>query len=404
MNSSFDLVVFLSIDWDRFFRRYLFTSMSKVNTNCKILCIQRPICFFSTPFLNRRKVFDWFIKKQLIKLSPNLFIYQPIVFLHDHLAPLVPFVTKLNKKLLEYQFSKQIDEIGLRKDNLVAWISDPIQEEYLGLVNEKLSIYDCYDDYFAYAGNSFFRNINQLILQENRILKNVDIVFTVSKELYEKKSKINKNTYLISNAVDTELFGKASDELTSVPSKLLDVPRPIIGMVGNLHHRIDFELIRNIAVTHPEWSLVIVGDWVRAHRKIINSDLIKHLKRKRNVHWMGHQPLEMLPNYLKAFDICLIPYAVGNPFNISCSPLKLYEYLATGKPIVSTNLPSVKEYSDVIQIGRNYSEFEKGIILALTENGKFQEMRKQIAKDNAWDNRAREIFNIFESGIIKNIH
>ncbi len=398
MNSSFDLVVFLSIDWDRFFRRYLFTSMSKVNTNCKILCIQRPICFLTTPFLHRRKLFDWFIKKKkLIELSSNLFIYQPVIFLHDHLAPLVPFVTKLNKKLLEYQFSKQIDEVGLRKDNLLAWISDPIQEEYLGLVNERISIYDCFDDYFAYTGNPFpFVSKNQLVLSERHILRSVDIVFTVSKELYENRSQFNKNTYIIPNAADTELFGKASDLSTPIPFNLSKVSHPIIGMIGNLSKRVDFDLIRDIAVIHPEWSIVIVGGWRNTNRDFINSDLVRRLKQITNIHWMGHQPLEMLPNYLKAFDVCLIPYAADDPFNINCSPLKLYEYLATGKPIVSTNLPSVKEYSEVIQIGRNYSEFEKGIILALTENGKFQEMRKQIAKDNSWDNRAREIFNILE--------
>lgn len=396
MNSSFDFVVFLSKDWAQFFRRYLFTSMSRVNINSKILCIQRPICFFTTPFLHRRKVFDWFIKKKrLIELSPNLFIYQPIVFLHDYLALHVPSATKLNIRVLSYQIPKIIDELGLRKNNLVAWISDPIQEEYLGLINEKINIYDCFDDYLAYGGNSFI-NKNYLILRENRILNKVDIAFTVSKELHEKKSRLNKNTYIIPNGVDTELFGKASDESTSVPSNLLNVPHPIIGMVGNLHQRIDFELIRYIAVTHPEWSIVIVGDWMGTDPGFINSEIINQLKRKPNVYWMGHQPLEILPNYLKAFDVCLIPYVADNPLNISCSPLKLYEYLATGKPIVSTNLPSVREYSDVIQIGNNHEEIEKGIILTLEEKGELQERRKKLAKDNSWDNRAKRIFSIID--------
>jgi glycosyltransferase involved in cell wall biosynthesis len=334
-------------------------------------------------------------KKKLIKLSQNLFIYQPIVFLHDYLASHVPAATKLNRKILSYQLSKIIDELGLRKDNLVGWISHPIQEEYLGLINEKISIYDCFDDYYAYGGNSFVRK-DALVLSETRILRKVDIVFVVSKELYEKKSMINKRTYVIPNAVDSELFGKASDELTSVPSKLLNIRHPIIGMVGNLHQRIDFELIRSIAAGHLGWSFVIVGDWVGANPNFINSDLIKQLKKKTNVHWMGPQPLEMLPNYLKAFDVCLIPYAEDNPLNISCSPLKLYEYLATGKPIVSTNLPSVQEFSGVIHIGNNHEEIEKGIMLALEEKGELQERRRRMAKDNSWDNRAKRIFSIID--------
>lgn len=401
MKMNFDLVVFLANDWSEFFRRYLFLSMARANIDCKILCIQRPICPFTTPFLKRKKFFDWFIRKQnLIEVFPNLFLYQPIVFLHDHLAPLVPAATKLNKEVLSYQISKIIDKLGLRKNNLVAWISDPIQEEYLGLIGEKISIYDCFDDYFAHVGNSFFRSISQFMLRETRILRKVDIVFTVSKKLYEDKSKFNNNTYLVPNAVDQLLFGKASDQSTMIPSNLSNVSHPIIGMIGNLNQRIDFDLIRHLAVAHPEWSIVIVGGWRGANANFINSSCIKGLKKTANVHWMGHQPLEMLPNYLKAFDVCLIPYVPDDPFNISCSPLKAYEYLATGKPIVSSSLPSVHEYSEVIRIGRNHEEFEKEIILALDEKGELQERRKKLAKDNSWDKRAEETYNILQNQIM----
>ena len=402
MKSGFDIVTFLAVDWTEFFRRYLFLAMAKYNFNCKILCIQRPICFFTTPFINRRKATNWLIKKKhLIELLPNLFIYQPIVFLHDHLAPHVPFTTKLNKKVLSHQIFRIINELGFRKDNLVSWISDPFQEEYLGLVDEKTSIYDCFDYYFANAGNSFFRSINQVTLLENRILRKADIVFTVSRELYEKKSKFNKKTYLLPNAVDTDLFGKTSDPSTPIPSILSNMSHPIIRMIGNLNERIDFDLIRYIADAHPEWSIVIVGDWRGANPRFINSVRIKRLKKYLNIHWMGHQPLAIIPNYLKIFDVCLIPYVADDPFNISCSPLKLYEYLATGKPIVSTNLPSVREYSEVVHIGGSHEEFEKEIMLALKEKGKLNERRKELAKDNSWDNRAKEIFAILLTNMAK---
>jgi len=149
MNIAFDMVVFLSNDWSGFFRRYLFIAMARNNIACKILCFQRPICFFTTPVLNRKKVFDWFIRKQkLIEVFPNLFVYQPIVFLHDHLAPHVPFVTRLNNKVFSHQIFRIINEIGLRKDNLVVWISDPIQEEYLGLsAHSKITLHSFKERY-----------------------------------------------------------------------------------------------------------------------------------------------------------------------------------------------------------------------------------------------------------------
>ena len=109
---------------------------------------------------------------------------------------------------------------------------------------------------------------------------------------------------------------------------------------------------------------------------------------------MGQKPYGMLPNYLKAFDVCIIPYVANDPFNMSCSPLKLYEYLPTGKPIVSSDLPSVRDYSDVIRIARNYEEFEKEIMLALDERSELQERRKELAKNNSWDKRAKEVYEI----------
>ncbi|HDK80980.1 MAG TPA: glycosyltransferase family 1 protein, partial [Nitrospirae bacterium] len=398
MINGSDLVVFLANDWTGFFRRYLFISMAKTNANCRILCVQRPICFFTTSFLNRRKVFAWFKKEQRVtRLLPNLFVYQPVLFLNDNLAPYVPGAVELNRKILSYQIMKKIGEHGLRKDRLVLWISDPIHESYLGIINEKKRVYDCFDDYFAIPGNPIIKNIEKNRLREKHILENVDLVLTVSNKLYESKSKVNNNTYMVPNAADVELFGRTSDESTAVHPDMTAIPHPIIGMVGNLHQRIDFRLIRYLALVHPEWSIVIVGEWSGADPDFINSDLIKDMKKMQNIHWMGRRPSEVLPNYLKAFDVCIIPYSPEDRFNISCSPLKLYEYLATGKPIVSTNLPAVNGFSEVVHIGNNYQEFEEGTRLALTEKNGSGARRIKLAYKNSWDNRANEIFSIMDN-------
>ncbi|MBI5408628.1 MAG: glycosyltransferase [Nitrospirae bacterium] len=398
MNSDFDIVAFLSVDWAQSFRRYLFLAMARNCPDRRILCVQRPICFFTTPMRNRKKFISWFKRKERLKrVLENLFIYQPVFFLNDNLAPYVPGADKLNGKMLSYQVLKKVDELGLRKNNLVLWISDPIQEDYLGIVNEKKSVYDCFDDYFAIPGNPIIKNIEKNRLREKHILENVDIVLTVSNKLYESKSKVNNNTYMVPNAADTALFLKSFDESTAIHPDMKGIPHPIIGSVGNLNQRIDFGLIKNVAVNHPEWSVVIVGDWSGADPAFVNSDLIKGMKKMDNIHWMGHRPMEVLPNYLKAFDVCIIPYAPEDPFNISCSPLKLYEYLATGKPIVSTRLPTVDEYSDVVHIGNDYKEFEEGIRLALTEKNGCGDRRIKLAYKNSWDNRANEIFSIIEN-------
>jgi lipopolysaccharide heptosyltransferase II len=347
---------------------------------------------------------DWCMKKsRLISVLPNLFVYQPITLLHDHLSQHVPAINMLNRKMLSLQLSAVINGLGMKRSNLITWISDPIQGDYMGLMNERVCIYDCYDDYFTYSNRNPLRSITRLMLQEERILKRADIVFVVSEELRKKKVKFSKNVYTVSNAADVALLSKACDLSTLMHSAISQISNPIIGMIGNLHQRVDFSLLRYIAVSHPEWSVVIVGDWSGADPKLIKSDLIKQLKSMANVYWLGHQRFDELPKILRGFDVCIIPYAVEDPFNKSCSPLKMYEYLATGKPIVSTDLPSVRTESEVIRIGRSYPEFVREIAAALDEQGDFlKEKRMAMARKNSWDNRAQKIMSIIEETMCRN--
>jgi len=293
-----------------------------------------------------------------------------------------------------------MNDLGMKRSNLITWISDPIQEDYMGMMNERVCIYDCSDDYFAYSDRNPLRSRTRLMLQEERILKRADIVFVVSEELYKKKVKFSKNVYMVSNAADTVHLGKASDPSTPMHTVISQISHPIIGMIGNLNKRVDFSLLRYIATSHSEWSVVIVGDWYGADSKLVKSDLIKQFKSMPNVYWLGRQCFDELPGILKGFDVCIIPYAVEDSFNKSCSPLKMYEYLATGKPIVSTDLPSVRTESELVHVGRSYPEFVGKISAALDEKGEFlKEKRLEAARKNSWDNRVQKIMSIIEEEV-----
>ncbi len=396
MNPSFDHVVFFSSNWSKSFRRHLFLSIARSETDSRILCVQRPLCCVTSIFHRRQEFIDLCMKKnRLTSVLPNLFVYQPIIFLHDHISWCIPGINMFNRKILSRQLSAVINGLGMKRSDLITWISDPIQEDYIGLVNERVCIYDCFDDYFPYHNRNLLRSRKRLILQEERILKRADMVFVVSEELYKKKEKIGKDVYTIPNAADVALLGKASDPSTPMHPAISQIPHPIIGMVANLNQRIDFSLLRYMAVSHPEWSVVIAGDWYSADSKFVKSDLIKQLKSMANIYWLGHQRFDELPGILKGFDVCIIPYVAEDPFNISCSPLKMYEYLATGKPIVSTDLPSVRTETELIRIGRSYPEFVSEVAAALGEKGEFlKEKRIEVARRNSWDNRAQKIISI----------
>lgn len=119
------------------------------------------------------------------------------------------------------------------------------------------------------------------------------------------------------------------------------------------------------------------------------------LKSKTNVNFLGSKPYEELPNYMKFFDVCIIPYDQNDPLNINCSPLKLYDYMATGKPVVSTDLPAVRSFNKLVRIGRNKEEFEKQLMKAIEEQDGFLcKLRMAKAHENSWESRANDIIKI----------
>ena len=151
-----------------------------------------------------------------------------------------------------------------------------------------------------------------------------------------------------------------------------------------------------IAERKKDWSFVLVGgkdDYMK------NKLILVEFAERKNVYLLGKKSYEDLPGYLKAFDVCLIPFRRDDLFSLSCSPLKLYEYLATGKPIVSTNLAGVSCFDSLVRIAQNNNEFEKHIGEALREGFECHEMRMKIAKNHSWKKRANKVQDTLEGAL-----
>ena len=398
MMSDYDFVIFLSGDWDTFFRRYLLRVLAKQLPMSVVLCVDRPVCLVSTPFRDpNRWIKQVAGRDRLRKLGENLFVYKPWVFLHDHVAARIPIITILNRNWLKRQLKLVTDSLGLRKEHLIVWIFDPFQEEYLGLLNERLMIYECYDEYTANPSVPLFRTKDELARREKRILDRVDMTFVVSEALYENKKLFSHNINIVPNAVDARHFGSVRDENTNSAEDIADISPPIIGYLGNLTDRIDFGLLLELAKSRPEWSVVLIGGIRSGFKKRVSRHNFEALQQMRNVHLCGPVPYENIPGYLKVFDVCIIPYITHDPFNIHCSPLKLYEYLATGKPIVTTDLPAVRSFKGLLRIARDGKEFKYQIEQALMENDETLQLKRiRIAQENSWEKRAKKIIALLE--------
>jgi len=170
---------------------------------------------------------------------------------------------------------------------------------------------------------------------------------------------------------------------------VLTIPHPIIGVVGTLQYWIDFQLLRDIALARPEWSLVLIGPRGRLGRL----DLVEGLP---NVHVLGRRPYDTVPSYVKAFDVCLNPYVLDGTAE-NCSPLKLYEYVASGKPVVSVDMPEARQFGDAVLVGRGLDDMMAKIEQAMDPSVntlKSVSARMGAALPHSWSTRLQNMEDV----------
>ena len=223
------------------------------------------------------------------------------------------------------------------------------------------------------------------------LLKKSHCVFTCSPYLQKKKKIFNKNTYFIGNPADYSHFSKAQNEKIQIPQDLLSIPKPIIGFIGAIDkYKIDFKLIQNLAVTNPNWSIVLVGGIGEAEKKAN----IRIFKKRKNIYLLGKKDYDILPNYIKAFDIAIIPY-IKNEYTRCCAPLKLFEFLSSGKPVVLSGVTITKELKNIVKCANTFEEFEEAINKYLiNDNQENRNRRINIAKENTWEKKIERQKNI----------
>ncbi len=392
---GYDLVFFFPCGWEMPWRgRSLIQALSDELPNSKILCIENPIDLVvslikhSPQFLSRI-----YTGNAVRRVRKNLYVYRPWIFLNVHIASKFLLIQKLNLKWIRLQLDNVVKRNNFRTNSLITWFADPFQEDYLRVLDGKLKVFDCYDDYAAQSNSIYFRTKKELIEKEKRILQHVDLTFVISDLLYENKQPHARAIHVIPNAVDATHFGQVRKQSTVTAEDIKYIPHPIIGFHGNLSDRIDIDLLKWLAERKKEWSFVLVGG---KDENMKNKRILIEFAEKKNVYLLGNKPYEDLPGYLKAFDVCLIPFREDDLFSLSCSPLKLYEYLATGKPIVSTNLPGVPSFNSLIRIAGSKQGFEQHIKGALREKPELHEKRIKIAENHSWKNRANKVKDTLE--------
>lgn len=395
LEAPFDLVIFLTGDWETFTRKRLILKLAEqlLLRGGKVLCLERPVCAFYTILFDRAKFRTWLQSdKRLRQVSENMFVAMPYVFLHDIAASFFPFLNTVNKILLRMQIQRLLKKLRFRISHAVTWVFHPWQAYSLDVLTDSLKMYECYDRYEEGFGiNEIFQRI--IVKKGREILRKADIVLVTSKKLFDIKNEFH-NAYFVPNGVDFEIFVKASEEATPAADEISQAGRPVIGFVGKINTKIDFRLINILARDFPKGTIVMLGMFENEKALLKNSEYVT-ARRTKNIIFPGFKQYERLPYYIKAFDVCIIPFEV-NAYMECVYPLKLHEYMASGKPIVSTNLPAIEPFKDVVMIAGDHKEFS-AFIAGYEDYVSQRDRRIEIGRQNSWEDRGKKIISIIEN-------
>jgi len=266
---------------------------------------------------------------------------------------------------------RRLVERGVKKIVLYIWRDE--FAEALNLVEHDFSCYHIDDEY------SFSNADPPISEREALLLQRVDQVIIHSPALLAKKGGLNPNTTLIPNGVDYRAFSEPQAE----PADMAAIPHPRIGYAGVIKKQLDFALLARLARARPACSFVMLGPVLNVSGK---ERALEELHRLPNVHWISGRPAADLPGYVQHFDVCVMCYEV-NDYTRYIFPLKLNEYLATGRPTVSSPIEAMRGFSGVVAVARNDAEWLAAIddgLAAAACSSEAVEARRAVARNNDW--------------------
>jgi glycosyltransferase involved in cell wall biosynthesis len=232
-----------------------------------------------------------------------------------------------------------------RFDGAIQWFQSPMTAPtFLGDFGTVGAVYDCMDE----LANFRFAPAD-IAERERHLMRHARLVFTGGRQLYESKSQLHRNVHFFGCGVDVAHYARARDTATEVPPELAALPGPVLGYFGVIDERIDYELLERLAAAFPDGSVAMVGPFAKVDPAA--------LPKRPNLHWLGQRDYALLPALVKGFDVCLMPFALNEATRF-INPTKTLEYMAAGKPIVSTAVPDVvRQFVPIVEVAHDHDAF-----------------------------------------------
>ena len=320
-------------------------------------------------------------------VADNVALYSPLALPF----PYSPLAQRINRALVCGSIRRWLRRNAFERPILFTFLPTQFTLDLMDAIAPSLSIFYCTDKLSETSPAA-----RRIVPYERQVIERADLVFASSDRLAEYCRAYNPETHLFPIGVSLEKFERAWRGESIVPEDVATLPRPVLGLVGGLRQCVDQPLLRELSRRLPHATLALVGP---------EQVPMTELRGLPNVHLLGAKPHELIPDYISSFDVCLIPYAV-DAFTNNISPAKLNEYLALGKPIVSTDLAEVRRFNEthgaVVRIGLTREEFVAQVEAALAEDARTRRLeRRAVAETNSWDRRVEAMSRLIEARLIE---
>ena len=283
-----------------------------------------------------------------VNVENDLWVFSPLVIPMPHNAG----ARAVNRQVL--RATLRMLRRKLEIDRFHLWTFLPGTGDYVGTLGEELAVYYCVDEWSMFS----YLDREQTVAAEEKLLDRVDVTFAINDALGEAKRERCTRTFISPHGVDHALFARALEPSTQVPADLAAIAAPRIGFYGTLRDWVDYELLASVARARPQWQIVLIGQ--------VLTD-VSILDGLPNVHLLGQKKHDELPAYCKGFDVGIIPYKIDDRMRF-VNPLKMREYLSAGLPVVSTDVPEVRRYPELVEIGATPDHWVSAIERALANN------------------------------------
>jgi len=380
-------VIFISLEnWDDIWRRNQFF--------CREFATRFPerrVLFIGPP----RDVSHLLRKGSLLKIFsprvwrnpmfPNITVMQPLKLLPNT----IPCCRWFNEWVARKEISFAAHR--LRMDAPILWLNAHYAVHMAGRMGESTVVYDVTDDWTQLKQSAVSQRLT--CLQDSELCDRADLVLVCSQLLFAMKAKLAVNVHLIPNGVDADHYRSILDTPSSKPEETKLWKKPVLGYTGSIHaDRVDIELLEELADRMPESTIALVGP------VMLGGTDRKRLQQAPNIVMTGPVSYDRIPDYMRAFDVCITPHKV-TAFTESLNPIKLWEYLAAGKPIVSAPVAGFRDFPDLVYLARDCDGFVQAIQEALREPVSKSTARRAEARRHSWKGRFDLVVKLLEMSL-----